>query len=383
MKIRPFELERWQSLWENRVGINISESGVHPLSLGELLEEPGMPQELLTTPLGYPQTNGSELTRSWVAELYPGAGVSNVLMTSGCSEANFVIAWTLVEPGDEVVFMQPNYMQIGGVVESLGATIKPLRLREDLRWSFDQTKLRALITDRTKLIAICNPNNPTGAVLSEEAINALCDRASEVGAWILADEVYRGAEMEGPLTPSFWGRYERVLATGGLSKAYCLPGLRTGWIVGPPEMIARLWGTHDYTSIALSMLTDRLSAIALEPAKRQKIRERVRGILRQNLPRVRAWVEKHGLRMIPPYAGAVAWIGYDFDWRSDKFCEELRRKKDVLIVPGTQFGMPQFLRIGFGGKLTELEAGLALIDEFLAESLQAGSGKPTLQSRAV
>ena len=383
MKIRPFELERWQSVWENRVGINISESGVQPLSFGELLEDSGILQELLSTPLGYPQTNGSEVTRARVAELYSGAGIHNVLMTSGCSEANFVIVWTLVEPGDEVVFMQPNYMQIAGVAESLGATVRPLWLREDLRWSFDHNKLRALITKRTKLIAICNPNNPTGAVLSEDAVNALCDRAAEVGAWILADEVYRGAEMEGPLTPSFWGRYERVLATGGLSKAYCLPGLRTGWIVGPPEMIARLWGTHDYTSVAPSMLTDRLTAIALEPAKRQRIRGRVRSILHQNLPRVRAWVEKHGLRMVPPAAGAVAWIGYDFDWRSDHLCEELRRKKDVLIVPGTQFSMPQFLRIGFGGELTQLEAGLALIDEFFAESPHARSGKPTLRSRAV
>ncbi len=377
MKIRQFELERWQSVWEHRVAINISESGVKPLTLHELIQDNDALQELLATPLGYPQTNGSELTRARVADLYPGAGVDNVLMTSGCSEANFLILWALVERGDEVVFMQPNYLQVAGVAEALGAAVKPLWLREDLRWRFDPGELRLLITNRTKLIAVCNPNNPTGAVLPEEAIDALCHRAAEVGAWILADEVYRGAEIEGPLTPSFWGRHERVLATGGLSKAYSLPGLRTGWIVGPTDMIGRLWGYHDYTSIAPSMLSDRLSAIGLERNVRKRIRGRVQKILRENLPAVQAFVAKQGLRMIPPAAGAIAWIGYDFDCTSERLCDELRRTKNVLIVPGSQLGMEHFVRIGFGGELASLEEGLALIDEFLAESPQREAARVT------
>src|SRR5512141_1086290 len=116
MNIKPFTLERWQSIWENQVGINLSESGVHPLTVEELVTDPAELQRVLRQPLGYPQTNGSELLRARVAELYPGAAAANVLMTAGCSEANFVCTWGLVQPGDEVVFMQPNYMQIAGVV---------------------------------------------------------------------------------------------------------------------------------------------------------------------------------------------------------------------------------------------------------------------------
>src|SRR5512133_193732 len=232
MKIKPFTLERWQSIWENRVGTNLSESGVHPLTVEELVTNSDELQRILRQPLGYPQTNGSEPLRARVAELYPGATATNVLMTAGCSEANFVATWGLVEPGDDVVFMQPNYTQISGVAEAIGATVTPLWLHEASGWQIDIAEMRKAITSRTKLVAVCNPNNPTGALMSQEAMDAVCERAAEVGAWVLADEVYRGAEIDGELSPTMWGKYDRVLCTAGLSKAYSLPGLRTGWIVG-------------------------------------------------------------------------------------------------------------------------------------------------------
>ncbi len=367
MKIRPFELERWQSVWENQVKINISESGVQPLTVQELVQDAAVLQRILRTPLGYPQTNGSEEARAHVAEMYPGARAENVLMTSGCSEANFVVTWALVEAGDEVVFMQPNYMQVIGVAEALGAQVKPLWLREQLRWNFDSDELRRLVGPRTKLIAICHPNNPTGAVFSEELIHAVCARAAEVGAYVLADEVYRGAEFDGPLSPTFWGRYERVLCTGGLSKAYGLPGLRTGWVVGPAELVEKLWGYHDYTSIGISILTDRLAGYALAPAQRKRILERTRALLRRNYPVVQAWVQEHGdaMRHVPPRAGAIAWVGYDLECSSQGVVEELRRRKSVLLVPGSQFGMDGFLRIGFGGEREQLTRGLELLDEVM------------------
>ena len=366
MRIKPFELERWQSVWENRTELNISESGVHPFTVEELVSDPAELQKILRTPLGYPQTNGSPELRARVAELHPGASADNVLMTTGGSEANFVATWALVEPGDEVVFMQPNYMQIAGLVESFGAVVRPLWLRENLRWAFDPVELRTLITPRTRLIAVCNPNNPTGAVLPERLMDALCARASEVGAWIVADEIYRGAELAGPLTPTFWGRYERVLCTGGLSKAYSLPGLRAGWVVGPADFVERLWGYHDYTSIGISMLTDRIAAYAL--AHRDRIHARTQQHIGENWPRLRAWLDGHRdlLRCIPPIAGAVAWIGYDLDWKSQDLVEEFRSEHGVLLVPGSQFGMDGYFRIGFGGSADHLDEALRRLDTLLA-----------------
>jgi aspartate/methionine/tyrosine aminotransferase len=369
MQIAPFELERWQSVWEHHVELNISESGVEPLSAADLLDDAAVRDRVLAMPLGYPQTNGSEELRGRIAELYPAASAANVLLTCGCSEANYVAVWSLVEPGDEVVFMQPNYMQIAGLAQSFGAAVKPLWLRENLRWAPDIAELRRLLTPKTKLIAICNPSNPTGAVLSEKLQDEICAAAGSVGAWLLADEVYRGAEFSGTMTPTFYGRYDRVLCTAGFSKSFGMPGLRTGWVVGPAETAEKLWGYHDYTTIGPTLLTDRLAALALEPARRARILERTRGILRANYPIVRGWAERHAglLTHIPPAAGAIAWLGYKGKGTTAELAEVARVRKNLLIVPGEQLGMPGYLRIGFGGHAEKLRQGLARLDELFAE----------------
>jgi aspartate/methionine/tyrosine aminotransferase len=370
MKIQPFELERWQSIWENKVELNISESGVHPLSTSELVPDAAMLQKILDVPQYYPQTNGSEELRSRVAELYPGAKSESVLVTCGGSEANFIATWALLEAGDEVVFMMPNYMQIAGIARAFGATIKPLWLREKLQWGIDIDELPRLIGAKTRLVAICNPNNPTGSVLKKEEREAIVAAAERVGAWILADEVYRGAEFDGPMTTSFWGGYERILCTAGLSKAFSLPGLRTGWVVGPPKMVEKLWGYHDYTSIGPSMLTDRLASVALEPKRRAWILNRTRETLLRNYPPLRAWLDRHAdsFTHVPPKAGAIAWAGLRRGENSLQMAEQLREKKSVLLVAGEQLGMESFVRFGFGGDTEHLQKALARVDEWLREN---------------
>lgn len=368
MQVPCFELERWQSLWENQVELNIAESGVHPLTTEELVDDPDALRHILRVPLGYPQTNGSEELRARIAALYPGARANNVLLTCGCAEANYIVTWALLEPGDEVVFMQPNYLQIAGLVQAFGAHLKPLWLHEKLCWAPDLDELRSLLNPRTRLLVICNPNNPTGAVLTEQAMDEICAAAARVGATILADEVYRGAEFNGSMTPSFWGRYDRVLCTGGLSKAYGLPGLRTGWVIGSPKLIEKLWGYHDYTSIGPTMLTDRLAALALEPTRHDRLRQRTRRILQKNYPLVRNWVAHHRdlLTHTPPAAGAIAWVRCR-KRNTAELAEQLRARKGVLLVPGEQFGMASYLRIGFGGNSDHLQQALARLDELLAE----------------
>ncbi|MFZ3246664.1 MAG: aminotransferase class I/II-fold pyridoxal phosphate-dependent enzyme, partial [Candidatus Acidiferrales bacterium] len=208
------------------------------------------------------------------------------------------------------------------------------------------------------------------AVLSEATMNAICAAAGKVGAWILADEVYRGAEFDGKTTPSFWGRYERALCTAGLSKAYGLPGLRTGWVVAREEMAEKLWGYHDYTSIGPTMLTDRIASLALEPQRHARLLERTRRILRENYPLVSEWLSGHKdmFSHVPPRAGAIAWLGLREKWNASQVAEELRAKKGVLLVPGEQFAMPGYLRIGFGEGRGKLGIALGRFDEWIAEA---------------
>ncbi len=370
MEIEIFELERFQSLYENKVDYNLTETGLHPYTLKELLSEEEV-RALATLRLGYGQTDGSPELRETISRLYPGAGPSNVLVTNGSAEANFIVLWSMLEPGDELVLMLPNYMQIWGLARSFGITIKPFYLREELNWGPGLEQLKEQVTSRTKMIAVCNPNNPTGAVLSEVEMRWIFKLAEQVGAWIYVDEIYRGAELDGEETPSFYGypgyNYNKVVVNAGLSKAYGLPGLRIGWLVGPPDFIAKGWAYHDYTTISTGILSQWIASCVLQPERRLKVLNRNREMLRENIKVLQEWVDKHkGLfRFIPPRAGAMAFIRYNMEINSRELATRLREEKSVFVMDGDCFGMDHYLRIGFGSEKEYLSAGLGRIDRFL------------------
>ncbi len=368
MKIPIFELERVQSIYENTVEYNLTESGFHPYRLDELLSADQL-VELSRTVLGYGQTNGSIPLREHIAALYDGQGIDNVLVTNGSSEANFVACHTLVEAGDEVVIMVPNYMQIWGIVEEMGAQPLAFHLREENGWAPDLDELRRLVTDRTKMITVCNPNNPTGYTLSEEEMGEIVAIADHVGAWIHADEVYRGAELDGVELPSFAGRYGKVIVNGGLSKAYALPGLRIGWLVGPTETIADSWAYHDYTSITAGILSNRIAEIALSPEVRPGILARNRSMLLQNLQVLLDWLAPYGdlFRFVPPKAGGMAFMNYDLEINSTELADWLRTEKSVFILAGDTFGMDRYFRLGIGAEKATLTTGLDRIGDALKD----------------
>jgi aspartate/methionine/tyrosine aminotransferase len=349
---QPFELERMMGKWENVVRYNLSESGVHPLELGALMALAGRSvDELAGIELNYPQANGTPALRRAIADLYPGTGEDEVLVTTGAIEANYLIVQTLLAPGDEAVVMRPNYLQVWGVARNRGVAVKDFDLVEARGWAPDLDQLDAAVGPRTKLIAVCNPNNPTGRILTAGEMAAIVRIAARAGAWILADEVYAGAEREtDEQTPSFRGLYDRVLAVGSMSKAYGLPGLRTGWVVGPAATLDELWARHDYVAITGTMLSDRLATLALSPQVRPRILARTRGLIRAGYPVLAAWAARHAntLRVFPPQAAAIAFVAYNRRIGSTALVERLRREKDVLIVPGAHFGHDHHLRISFG-----------------------------------
>jgi aspartate/methionine/tyrosine aminotransferase len=210
--------------------------------------------------------------------------------------------------------------------------------------------------------------------------------ARSAGAWILADEVYRGAELDGdPESPTFWGRYPRVLVTSGLSKAYGLPGLRIGWIAGPAKTVAELWGYQDYTTLTPSMLSDRVAREALEPARRRRLLERTRAIVRRQLPIVLEWAaaRRDHLGLIPPRAGAISLLSYRLAIPSVRLFDRLRTEESVLITPGAHFGIGRYVRVGYGYEPKVLMAGLdrlgAWLDRFREGS--GGRGEPSAPHR--
>jgi aspartate/methionine/tyrosine aminotransferase len=372
MKLEQFAMERMQSTYENQVEFNLSESGVHPLTLAELVDEAGAIDALLAESLRYTQSNGTTALRALVASMYPGATPDHVQVTNGGAEANYVTTWHLVEPGDEVVMMAPNYMQTRGLARAFGATVTEwplLHAADGKPWRVDIEALERLVTSRTKLIIICNPNNPTGARFEADDLDRIAAVAARHGSWILSDEIYRGAELDGRETPSMWGRTERVIVTSGLSKAYGLPGLRIGWVVGPPALVATLWSYHDYMTISPGALSDALARRALEPARRQRILGRTRAILNENFPVIAQWLDDHGalFSYSPPDAGAIVYVRYHHDMNSTELVTKLRLDKSVLIVPGDHFGMDGYLRIGFGDQTDYLRQGLERLHDLIEE----------------
>lgn len=359
-----------QSTWENLVDYNLSESGVHPMTLEELFRgEDVSPDFLLKSELGYGQSNGTIELRDQIAAYYPGATRDHILVTNGTSEANYITIWHLVDKGDEIALQLPNYMQIWGIARGFSGEVRPFHLREETGWRPDLDELRKAVGPKTKLIAVCNPNNPTGAILDESEMNEIASIASKHGAWLLCDEVYSGAERTRDRTPSFWGRYDRVIVTNGLSKAFGLPGIRIGYIVAPPELIATFWSYHDYTTIGPSYLSDRVARLALRPQTREKIRTRTRDILQSNYPVLVDWIKAHKehFSYVEPQAGAIAYLRYSLDINSTVLVEKLLHEKSTLIVPGDHFGMDHYLRIGYGAPSDYLRAGLDRIHATLGQ----------------
>ncbi len=374
MHIDKFEMERMQVQYENAVDYNLSESGVLSLKLSELLDGQGDPEIFFNQELCYPEADGSPLLRERIAQFYPDCKPSNITVINGGSEANYVSLWTLLEKGRRLAFMVPNYMQGWGLGRAYaeGVDTFHLVLREEngqRRWALDVDELRQVVTPKTNVIMITNPNNPTGAVLTEDEMEVVVETALRVGAWIIADEIYRGAEVEGDTSPTFWGRYEKVVVTSGLSKAFALPGLRLGWVVAPEELIEQIWIHHDYVTTTPGLLNDRLAAIAMEPVRRDAILARSRKIIQANLSVMEEWMTEysHLFRYARPVAGAIAYFEYDLPINSTDLIERLRIEKSVLLVPGDQFGLDKGIRVGFGYDIKKTLKGLVMMEEIIRE----------------
>ena len=366
MPIETFEMERMQSTWENIVDYDLSESGVRPLTLRELMEMGFDLDSFLDVPLGYSQSNGTLELREALTKIYPGATVDHIEVTNGTSEANFLVALSQIRAGDIFALETPNYMQLWGVPRALGAETRTFRLRPDSCWEPDWDEFDQAIAG-ARLVYVSNPNNPTGSVLSDSAMKRIVEGVERAGALLVADEVYQGAEVAGPRTKSFWGMSDRVVVTSGLSKAWGIPGVRIGWIVGPKQLIAECWAQHDYLTIGPNKMSDRLASIAVQPGNREKCYARTRKVLETNLEIAREWVRSCGgfLEWREPHAGAIGLMKYHAEVPSVELCEKIRVRQSTLIVPGKQLGIEGYVRIWLGGREEYLREGLRRVGQEL------------------
>ncbi len=372
MKIRPFAVEQWMNEYETRCAWNLAETCVESLTVAELLDLAGVRDtfldSLLPLKLTYGAIEGTTRLRDAIAALYATRSRHDVVVTHGAIGANHLLYLALVEPGDRVVSVLPTYQQHYSIPESLGADVRILRLREENGFLPALDELRALAGDSAKLIAIANPNNPTGALMDGAFLERVVEIADAAGAYLLCDEVYRGTDQEDPgVTPSVADLYRRGISTGSMSKAFSLAGLRLGWIAGPPEVIRAVSIHRDYNTISVSMVDDLLASIALE--KKETILQRSRRIVRGNLATLDRWVSAEPrVSFVKPRSGTTALLKYDFDIPSWDLCVRLVEQTGVMLTPGSAFDMEGHLRIGYANNPDVLKEGLSRMSRFFAEA---------------
>jgi aspartate/methionine/tyrosine aminotransferase len=372
MKIEKFEMMRMQCLYEKEVEFDLSETTVQPLRVSELLDGENDIERFIAIGLCYPESEGSPLFRERIAQFYTNCNPENITVTTGGSEANYVTLWTLLETGHRLACMIPNYMQAWGLGCAYADGVDAFLLAKQkeagqYRWRLDVEGLKRAVSPKTNVILITNPNNPTGAILTAAEMDAVLDVASKAGAWLVVDEVYRGAEVQGETTPSFWGRYEKVVITSTLSKAFGLGGLRTGWVVAPPKLIEELRIRLDYLSVTPSLLSDHLGTIVMEPQRRESILARTRRIIHKNLPQIEEWFSKRDdlFTYVRPEAGAFVYCEYKFPISSTELVNRLRIEKSVLVTGGAQHGLDKGIRIGFGVDIEKTLKGLDRVEALM------------------
>ena len=370
MDIKPFGVELWMNEFELQCEFNLAETCVESMTIAQLLDIAGRDEtalsELLPLKMTYGAIEGSDRLRDAIAALYDHQARDNILVTHGTIGANSLVHQALISRGDTVISIVPSYQQHYSIPESIGANVQLLHLRAENNFLPDFDELRALVTPGTRMIAVTNPNNPTGALIEGDQLEELVDIARAADAWILSDEVYRGTDQEGSgITASIADIYEKGISTAGLSKAFSLAGLRVGWLAAPLEVFEAVMIHRDYNTISVSIIDDHLAALAMENYK--KILARSQEITRGNLRTLTEWVEQEPMiSWVRPRSGTTALLKYDLDMPSHEFCTSLLQETGVLFTPGSAFDMEGYVRIGYANGPAVLTAGLEKFSAFLA-----------------
>lgn len=372
MYIKPFKVEEWMNAYETGAKYNIAETCVDSVSLNELLEIAGKSPEEFWQQFGsrrltYGFIEGNPEFKQGICKLYKTLKPEEIVTTHGAAGANHHVFYSLVEPGDEVVSIMPTYQQLYSIPESYGANLKLVHLKNENGYLPDLEELRGLVTPKTKLICINNPNNPTGALMSKELLMEIVEIARGVGAYILCDEVYRHLTQEDVWCESIVDLYEKGISVSSMSKVFSLAGLRLGWIATHDmDLIKNFLSHRDYNLVSCGMFDEAVAGIAL--ANSEKILERNCKIVRDNLAILDEWVEKEPhVHYTKPQAGTTALVYYDLDIPSYEFCKEMYDKTGAFVTPGDCFEQPHSMRIGYACETKELEEGLKAVSKFLED----------------
>ena len=360
---RPFApcgLERWFAEHARTAGIDLASSGAPPRSLASLLSvaDPAERARLDDLSLGYGAGEGSSGLRASIAGRHPSVHPDEVAVTCGAIEALQLTLSALLSPGDEVILQEPMYPAAAGIAVARGGRIIPWRLIPERGFRASVDELGALLTSRTRVVVIAQPNGPAGSILELEDLHALAALLRPRGVWLISDEVYRDLVLEpGLCVRSACEIYERAISVGDVSKPFGLGGLRIGWLIARDSDLRRRVAAHrDYTTISVPTLSDALATIAIAHAT-ELLRAPLRNA-RTNLGRLETARRRMRLSFPSPRAGVTAFVRLPHA----AAVQRLLADRGVLLVPGSLFGHPDRVRIGLAGSPDEFENGLQQLE---------------------
>ncbi|HEX7332365.1 MAG TPA: capreomycidine synthase [Pyrinomonadaceae bacterium] len=368
MEVVPAHLEHWMRDYYFNTEVDIGSSGVENFSFGDLRRLFNItPDDLDRIVLRDSRTVGGPELRTAIGNRWANGDADCVMATNGSSEANYLIMHSLLNPGDEVVVLDPCYQQLYSIAETIGCKLKHWRLRFENSFRPDMSEARHLIGPQTRMIVVNFPHNPTGASLTAAEQDELIELAANAGAYLMWDAVFGELTYDSPPLPYAGERYDRLITLGTLSKAYGLPGLRVGWCLAAPEVLERLVQLRDYTTLALSPLVEHVAARAIENGD-LLLQPRL-AQARHNLELLLSWANRHSelVSVVRPQGGVCVFMRLHGVADSEDFCRQLADEYSVLLVPGKSFGQPHHVRLGFGCSTRELTEGLSRLSEHLAK----------------
>ena len=349
MRISPFKVEEWMNRYEEGALYDLTTTCIKPMTVNEIysFSQENELSQIFNKPLDYGCITGSDRLKSAICTLYENQNLNNITVTHGAIGANQLIYLSILEPGDEVISIVPTYQQHYSIPESIGANVKLYFLKEENDWIPDTSELAQMISSKTKLLCLNNPNNPTGAVIPGRILEEIVEIAKTNKVWILSDEAYRGLNLIGkPYSQSVADLYEKGISVGSMSKTYSLPGLRVGWIAAREDLINEVNHQRQYNTISVGGLDDYFAAVALE--NRNLIQERNFNILRTGHGILSDWLKNESLvKCVIPNGGTTALVRYEKDIPSRTLCRKLQNRTGVALLPGETMEMEGYVRIGF------------------------------------
>jgi aspartate/methionine/tyrosine aminotransferase len=369
----PFRLEEYLGYWEFSAAHHLTASDAETLTIEELLAfaDPDEREEFQRLPLSYAPTWGGEELLAAIADLYEGLGPEHVLTFAGAEEALFWMLQELAGPGDHVLVTVPNYQSFETIPVTAGAEVEGIVLDPAVGWEPDIEEIERALRPNTKLVAVNFPNNPTGAICSQETWRELVDLCAGHGVTLLSDEVYRGLETdEARRLPQAAELSGTAVSLNVMSKSYGLPGLRIGWLATRNrDLLEGLERRKHYTSICNARPSEALATIALRNG--DAIQARNRDLIATNIPLFEAAFAAHPeqLEWQAPAGGCVSFPRYLGDDGVAAFCRDLVETEGVVLLPASIYASElgpvpvDRFRIGVGRR--DPEAALAALGRFL------------------